>query len=149
MSLYFALKLLHVVSMTFLFAGSFGTALDIRATVVLGAPHATALIDRVTRRRKLVGASGAVTTVTGIALVMLGGGLHGTAMRFWIGFALAMVMAALGAGWMRGTWRQISGALATPGGQVPVALTDRYVRLDRVHTVMWISVVILMVVPIG
>ncbi len=95
MSLYVALKILHILSMAVWFAAPLTITSDIRKTLALGKPHTQELASRVDRPVVLAMAFGVITVVTGVVLIFQLGGFKAVSPRIHASLLLALIALAV------------------------------------------------------
>ena len=94
-SLYVALKILHILAMAVWFAAPLTITSDIRKTLALGKPHTQELAARVDRSVVLAMAFGVLTTVTGVLLIFQVGGFKAVSPRIHTSLLLALIALAV------------------------------------------------------
>ncbi len=121
------MRLLHVLSMATWLAASLWVAGDARRSLAAGPAEARAFVARARAALKLDRLAGALTIVTGLALLHFAQAWPPRA-GLWLGFALALVRAGLTDAVLVPAVRAIAAGLEA--GQAPAALAPAAKRLS-------------------
>lgn len=113
--MYFALKILHILSMAVWFAAPLTITSDIRKTLGLGKPHTQELAARVDRPVVLAMGFGVLTIVTGVALIFQLGGFKAVSPRIHASLLLALIALAVEMMALRPAIARLSEEGAKPG----------------------------------
>jgi hypothetical protein len=142
-------KLLHVISMATWLAAALWLAGDARRSLAAGPDAARAFVGRAMRSLGLERVAGALTIVTGLALLHFAGVWPNVRAGLWLGMAMAVLRAALTDAAMFPTVRRIQARLAT--GADPVALEPLAAKLatfSKAGHLLWLLALSGMVLPL-
>lgn len=149
-SLYFAMKVIHLLGMAVWIGGSVVAHIDLQHSARLGAPHDRALLRRLELDTVAIVGSALVTVLSGFALIVAAGGVGHVRLQILAGAGLTFPIFALGAGLGRPTLRRLRAHFDSGGDSLGAQLLFR--RFERVITVemaLRLAVLVLMVFPLG
>lgn len=95
LSLYAAIRLLHLVSMAVWLGAGLLAPSDVRESLERGASGVDAMLPRLRRTARVMNGSAYATVVSGVGLVALGPG-WATPLRIWCGLGFTLLAIAIG-----------------------------------------------------
>ncbi len=142
-------KLLHILSMAVWFGVGLGVAGDVRRTIARGKPHTEMLAARVGRTLTIAAVGGLATICTGIALILLSGGMKGVPPRIHAGLGISLVAYALLLVVIRPAAARLDEVLAKGNTDEATSIAKRLAMTTGIDHLLKLSVLVLMVLPLG
>jgi hypothetical protein len=149
MTLFLALKIVHIAAASVWMGGGLNAPRDIRRTLPLGPPHVGELMPRLQAIAQLMNLSALLTLVSGIAIVLVIGGFARVPHRIHLGLGLTLLAFVAG----RYLIRPVLGEIARAIGAAPVTpekvaqIMVRFRLVTGVEHALRLAVLVLMVYP--
>ena len=147
--LFDVVKLLHILSMAVWFAVGLTVSGDVRRTLARGKPHTEALGARVGRTFLIAAIGGLATICSGIALIILSGGMKGVSPRIHAGLGLSIVAYALLLVVIRPSAARLEEVIAKGDNDAATAISKRLAMTTGIDHTIKLAVLVLMVLHFG
>ncbi len=141
---YRTVLVLHVLAMAIWFGHKILVPWDLMSSLDAGGERTTGLIERVSRAQKLGIASGLVTLISGLTLVMLAGGFSVAHVRIHISLGLVIAMFVVGATLARSGWQACEAGIQERNDAAAKRGARRLIGAIAIEQVLWFVVMILM-----
>jgi len=143
---YLIVRLIHIVFMATWIGSLLFLSGDIRRTLAEPSAHLPLLRARMNRATRIAGASGLMTLVTGVALILLLGGFGAVPPAIHLGLLTSLAMLGVGGGLIGRNARTIEAGLEK--GESPASLLPAAEKLAlgaRIFHSLWLATLALMV----
>jgi uncharacterized membrane protein len=148
-SLYFGVKVVHVLAMTLWLGGPFVAVFGVRRAFNAGPDLAKATAERLLSITPVFIVSALVTILSGAVLILLAGGISRVPARILIGAALVVPIFAVGGAMNRPALMKLRDHFAA-GRDVSTAepFVQRFLWAHRIEQVLRVTILVLMVLPL-
>lgn len=150
METYYSLKVLHVLVASIWVGAGLLAPRDVGEALRAGPAHVSALMHRLRATAKVMNSSAMLTVVTGLALVLAGGGFGVMPMRINVGLGLTVLAYAVGRWLVRPSILEIArrgiSSIAEPDAR---RMTVNFTRAVNTEHVLRLAVLVLMVYPVA
>jgi hypothetical protein len=148
--MYIGLRLLHILCMTAWFGSMLFVTGDVKRTIAAGPAHLPLLRDRVGRVNRVAGIAGALTVLSGFALIFAVGGFKAVPPAIHTGMLLGLIAWAIGALGFGRTWTALSVRLDAGADAASVAdLVKRLGMFTGLFHATWLAALLTMVLRNG
>ena len=147
-SIFAALRALHLLAMALWFSTALFFPGDVRRTLARGAPHTSVLAERTDRVVRFSALAGFLTVGTGLGLVFQMGGMRALPTRLHIGLGLGVLLLLLEVAAIGPVWAGVSKALAADKLDEARAQAKRLAPLSGVSHLLRLAAFVSMLVRV-
>lgn len=149
MELYYLLKVFHVIVASVWIGAGLLAPRDVQQSLLAGPTHVPGLMGRLRTTARTMNASALLTVVTGVGLVLAGGGFQAMPLRIHLGLALTLAAYVVGRWAIRPRIVEIASCaqreLSTDEAR---SLARSFARAVNIEHGLRLAVLVLMVYPI-
>lgn len=144
--LYFAIRIVHLLSMAVWFAAPLSVASDLKKNVARGKPHTDFVVARVERTLNIAGVGAVLTIVSGLGMIFSLGGFGAVSPRIHAGFTFALITLAVEFFVVKGTLSRLGTSLESENPRDVQSLVKRFSMVTGITHLLKLIILVLMVV---